>query len=88
MEAKYQQYKDDGLIVVTMLDSGTPQQWVQMAGLSHPVLGVDTDLINSYIPSTAGTYPSSKLLKPNMVVYAKAVHPASVGATQIEAILP
>jgi hypothetical protein len=94
MQAHWDTYKDQGLVVVTLLaedmesqsaDQTDLQTWAEQFGLTHPVLADTGWGIGNRFEQDFGI-PSVTLLKPGLVVHS--VDQASVTTADIEAILP
>ena len=77
MESYYQQYKDQGFIVVTVMDTNESQgpstamsaaAWREGMNLTYPVVAVDSSITSLYTPFLG--YPSYKIMSPGMVVSA------------------
>ncbi|MEE9386033.1 MAG: hypothetical protein V3V08_21695 [Nannocystaceae bacterium] len=81
----YQQHKDQGFIVLTLMDSGTAKAWVDAHPLTHPVVEVTTAVSGMYW-SPLSSYPSIKTIKPGLVVEAEDMWP--IDGSKIPDILP
>ncbi|TPV92463.1 MAG: redoxin domain-containing protein [Myxococcales bacterium FL481] len=96
LEARYREYEDQGLMVLTLLIENASEQspsvsdlqaWVDRHDLTHPVLADPGSLINDqWWPNSTFPVPHSKLLAPKIRVesYEFSVNDTS----RIEGVLP
>ena len=77
MESYYQQYKDQGFLVITVMPTdenqgpSTPASaaaWKEGMNLTYPVVSVSQSITSIFTPFLG--YPSYKIMSPGMVVSA------------------
>lgn len=79
MEEKYNEYSDQGLMILTMLSSGSAKVWAEAGDhpCTHPVVELTPEIAEAYWPGRIG-YPTGKSMKPGMVVDNAMFNPADV----------
>ena len=92
LEAWYQELKDDGLIIVSLLTDAnggdqTPITWANQFGISHPVVDdANAGVTNAY--GTGGYYPNYHILGPGAEVILRVGSGSTMPSkSDIEAIL-